>query len=389
MSKGLDFLPLKKKNSSRENEKDNIKTDDLTHQTVTNLLVLSLDEIIFSKQKEFYQYYVDKTEFKEDDDDFLNQLNNNRKRIYHLAFETKECVKRTLLIYRKIEANVSFFDCDNLKFNGYRSALNVYNACIHRLLLIVQDINDKKKRINSAGILKDFESWSQLLEKLEILLTTVLNLQTASLNEFKKKNGETQSLKPQIFLNIENITEDSKIEENLFRLSSEHLVSFFGKTVGFQFVESLEKPLTGLVIGLASYTPKSSASLNSPSIKTNSILEKVNISQLKTTHQSVKRDSYIQKPKMGDLNGNRITKNNTIMKYPSIKATKSLLNLTKYFVDADSRAKKIAEVIKNANIKFCKDLWQLPESSVAVVIFKYIYLINCLISCFLLRAFNK
>ena len=121
--------------------------------------------------------------------------------------------------------------------------------------------------------------------------------------------------------------------------------SFFGRSCGFQFCESLQIPLTGCAVALASYNDGYEAYSN----KENSF----------TANNGSNTNTPVTKATSPNSNGSSPTSFNN-------QATlfKSLFSGTKYIIDPELRAKKITRVIKNANVEFCKAFWQLTETSI-------------------------
>src|SRR5690606_101589 len=53
------------------------------------------------------------------------------------------------------------------------------------------------------------------------------------------------------------------------------------------------------------------------------------------------------------------------------QAAMSVLSSTKYIMDPDLRSRKMSQIVKNANVEFCKAFWQLTETSIVQVNKKY------------------
>jgi hormone-sensitive lipase len=109
---------------------------------------------------------------------------------------------------------------------------------------------------------------------------------------------------------------DDYIQENLFLVASTDQEAFFGRTCAFQFCDSLKTPLTGCAVALASYN-----------------------------------DGYeaFQESALG-------------------ATAKSIFSGTRYMLNPELRAQKMSEIMKNANVEFCKAFWQLTETSIAQVL---------------------
>lgn len=383
------------------NDKSNVY---LTNQAVIDMIYQDLDEIIRFFKGDFDQFVSNNNGANRLTSEYFMDTNDTNNVVYYqLANHAKEVLRRSQLKYNEIDANAHKFDYEKLKSNGYRSVLTVYDTCVRRLVLIVHDLNEKKNRIvflkflNSS--LKEFQSWLRLLEKLDIVLKTALDMQMTSLSEFKKtvlNENDVIPLKPfhdgpSLFLHEDKLVENAVIERNLFSLASEHLDAFFGKTCGFQFCESLQLAVTGCAIALASYndgfeaySPKESSPpaitrAGSPNLTLSSSASSANMQSKASTPTSVHSISGNPKSEpdfkhnndsaygpvvssgSGNLNSNSLS--NTIG-----RAAMSFVSSTKYIMDPDSRAKKVSHVMKNGDVKFCKEFWQLTETSIVQVI---------------------
>ncbi len=92
---------------------------------------------------------------------------------FQLASHAKELITKCEYLCQQIEANAHLYDYgENVKANGYRSIVNVYDSCCRHLLLLVSDLNEKKntfffqlKLISSKPLpklntnLKEFQAW--------------------------------------------------------------------------------------------------------------------------------------------------------------------------------------------------------------------------------------
>jgi hypothetical protein len=157
------------------------------------------------------------------------------------------------------------------------------------------------------------------MEKIEIVLQTAFDIQ---LNQLKiKHEGSESSLNfhkgPSLFYDLsKNDNSSSSIETNLLFLGSVYQEAFFGRTCGFQFCDSLQTPLTGAAVALASYNDGYEAYSN-----------KENHATIDATTQTVE---------------NTDNRHNSTM-YFSGQATlfKSLVSGTKYILDPELRARKV------------------------------------------------
>ena len=253
--------------------------------------------------------------------------------------------------------------------------------------MVVHELNEKKntflfqiKLMNtplaSNANLKDFQTWLRVMEKIELLFIIACDLQTATLNQNKTKMSASTSSastsssmsepneEPTLFVYSESLI-DSMIETNLFGLASVQ-EAFFGRACGFQFCDSLQMPLTGCAVALASYNDGYEAFSNK---------EITTLTATTTTPQSLSLN-LSSSASSSCLNGSSpsaaaspISPSSSSANFSSFQSTigqaaKSLFSSTKYIMDPELRAKKISHVMKNANVEFCKAFWQLTETSI-------------------------
>ena len=98
----------------------------------------------------------------------------------------------------------------------------------------------------------DLEAWIELLDKMEIILGTAWELQAIQLSRQK----------PSLLTDMNSLESDSIIERNLLCLGSMHQEAFHGRVAGFQFCQSSQPLMFGLVVALASFSDGHNAYLN-------------------------------------------------------------------------------------------------------------------------------
>jgi hypothetical protein len=101
---------------------------------------------------------------------------------FQLASHAKELITKCEYLCEQLEANAHLYDFgENVKANGYRSIVNVYDSCCRHLLLLVSDLNEKKntfffqlKLISSKPLpklntnLKEFQAWVNVFKSFKI-----------------------------------------------------------------------------------------------------------------------------------------------------------------------------------------------------------------------------
>ena len=265
-----------------------------------------------------------------------------------LTSYAKKVLNKCIIHYKELDKHVQKFDYSpNVKSNGYRSLMSMFEKCCTKLLNVVKQLNNTKSsflfqfKLNTTfpGTIniKDYQTWVRLMEKIEIVFKVACDIQKIQII------GDQKSYKfhegPSLFYDMcESDESGSEIETNLLLLGSVHQESFFGRTCGFQFCDSLQTPLTGAAVALASYNDGyEAASVTTTINRSNSI------------------NSF---EKMDETQG-------------QASIIKSLMSGTKYMIDPELRAKKISKVMKDANVEFCKAFWQLTETDIVQVIIIY------------------
>lgn len=261
---------------------------------------------------------------------------------YFLTTYAKKVLNKTIDHYTELNKHVEEFDYSpKVKSNGYRSLMTIFEQCCKKLLSVVNQLNNTKSsflfqfKLNTTlpGTMniKDYQTWVRLLEKIEIVFQVACDIQKIQITGEQKshKFHEGASL---FYDMCESDESSSSIETNLLLLGSVHQESFFGRTCGFQFCESLQTPLTGAAVALASYNDGYEAATVTTTITRSNSYEKIDETQGQAS------------------------------------IIKSLMSGTKYMMDPELRAKKISKVMKDANVEFCKAFWQLTELDIVQVI---------------------
>ena len=142
---------------------------------------------------------------------------------------------------------------------------------------------------------------------------------------------------------------DNILEENLISLSTTDQDTFFGRTCGFQYTDSLKKTTTAVSILFASYNDGyKTFRLDSSSLSSNntSFSSKNKVLQIEDHRYSFSSNST----------------HSTNTKIILGKASKASICASKYLINPELRAKKISSLTREADIEFCKEFWRLPGS---------------------------
>ncbi|XP_052059671.1 hormone-sensitive lipase-like [Mytilus californianus] len=180
--------------------------------------------------------------------------------------------------------------------NGYRSLIKVVHKCCLHLLQLSRHISNNRTSMFFRGhhYSKELESYVSVLGQLR-----------ASLHYANKLIPFCDQ--GNLFANEAYL--DNEVAENLLkdveRLSQD---CFYGRCLGFQFCESMVKPLHGVGVAMASFS------------------------------DGYKNESHL------------------------LQLTTALFNSGKYFLDPDLRAQRVVDVTRTADISFCKAFWSIPET---------------------------
>ncbi|XP_060564756.1 uncharacterized protein LOC132723970, partial [Ruditapes philippinarum] len=182
---------------------------------------------------------------------------------------------------------------ETVQANGYRSFISIVNRCCGHLLQLCRHININKSSLlfRSSHYLKELESYVEVLGQLMAFLGYLQQLMLLS------KDGD-------LFLdNDEAVGDDLLLEVEMLNTDC-----FYGRCMGFQFSESMQKVLQMVVIAMATFS-----------------------------------ECYEETSQV-------------------IQIASSLFNSGKYLADYDLRAKQVVDITRTGDIKFCKQFWSITES---------------------------
>jgi hypothetical protein len=179
-------------------------------------------------------------------------------------------------------------------------------------------------------------------------------MQANVLEKSQSNTGSQSNINPclPLFLH-QNDFVGTAFEEKLISLATVDQYAFFGRTCGFQYLDSFKISITGLLCIFASFND-GYESYHSSDIS-------LSASERSYIFSSNKSFSNLDQPR------------DSISSSSSLKSTKSILGQTsktmicgtKYLLNPELRAKKIAKLIMNADIDFCKEFWRLIHTPVA------------------------
>ncbi|KAK6964166.1 hormone-sensitive lipase [Biomphalaria glabrata] len=239
----------------------------------------------------------------------LNNINyfQNGKHSHHAKFHLTFSL---LYEYLDIGIEPSYFELckhltlcsydfsESVKGNGYRSLLKVVTKCCLHLLQLCKYITSVRDSILFRKKLyaKELESYVSALGQLRGVLYYSLKLinycQEGEL--FADEDRLNNTVADQLVLDVETLCQEP----------------FYGRCLGFQFCDSMYKPVQVLAIAMASYS-----------------------------------EGYLETSQM-------------------MQVASSVFNSGKYFLDPELRAQQVVKVTRTADIKFCKAFWGFSESPV-------------------------
>ncbi|CAL1531773.1 unnamed protein product, partial [Lymnaea stagnalis] len=186
---------------------------------------------------------------------------------------------------------------EQVKGNGYRSLLRVVHKCCVHLLQLCKYISSVRDSIlfRKRFYAKELESYVSALGQLRGVLYYALKLINYCHDGelFADEDRLNNEVAEQFVVDVETLCQES----------------FYGRCLGFQFCESMHRPMQVLAIAMASYS-----------------------------------EGYLETSQM-------------------MQVATSVFNSGKYFLDPELRAQQVVKVTRTADIKFCKAFWGFSESS--------------------------
>ena len=259
-------------------KKQLLNSNDLKNDVLFEWLDSELNDLILHfKQETSYSPPNDNEKH------FLDTTEETSHTYFKLASYARELLRKCLILYKNVEQNAHHYDYDeNIKSNGYRSMLKGFDSCCRRMLKLVQNLNERKSgflfqfklsnsnlpALSMNSIMKEFQTWVKLMERIESFLEIAVEMQNQTLSDVNKSdefssvsnsiqtnnNSDTQSFiipkfhdGPSLYLHSNRLV-NTPIEINLIKLGALNLDVYFGRACGFQFCDSLVTPLTGIAV---------------------------------------------------------------------------------------------------------------------------------------------
>ncbi|XP_005093044.1 hormone-sensitive lipase [Aplysia californica] len=231
------------------------------------------------------------------------QYFQNGKQSYHAKFHVSFKLLYEYLdvgiepSYRELSKHLHLYDfSSSVKGNGYRSLLRIVQKCCLHLLQLSRYISSVRDSIlfRKKFYAKELECYVSALGQLRAVLYYALKLvnycQDGDL--FADESKLNSEIAESLMMEVEGLSQEC----------------FFGRCLGFQFCDSMYRPVQALAIAMASYS-----------------------------------EGYLESSQM-------------------MQVASSVFNSGKYFLDPDLRAQQVVKVTRTADIRFCKAFWGFSES---------------------------
>ncbi|XP_066257180.1 hormone-sensitive lipase isoform X3 [Euwallacea similis] len=226
-------------------------------------------------------------------DFFSKDSSENGQRLYISFIAIIDALDALLPRVTEVQARAKEFDFNaETPGNGYRSFITVFRLALKYAIEVNQKIILKRSSLlfRKNVLTKEIESCSHMLSSLEVCfkhLQTILSWSTAG----------------NLFI------EDRPVEDLVSVCQDINQYCFYGRSLGFQFCDSLKNVLQFIALSMAIFS-----------------------------------EAYFSE-------GSLIS-----------KATNSFMTTTKYITDPEQRAKRIVNISQSADVDFCKAFWFLSES---------------------------
>lgn len=193
--------------------------------------------------------------------------------------------------------NLSRYDvCPEIPANGYRSLLKIIQKCCLHLLQLCRHITINRDSVlfRIVHYARELECYVAVLGQLRACLYFSCQLMAYCPKDslFIDKDGLKDPIAFRLLKEFDSLGQDC----------------FYGRCLGFQFCDSMRKPLLGVVVAMASFS-----------------------------------EGYHETSNI-------------------MKVACSLLSSGKYILDPELRARQVVHVARNSDIQFCKSFWSLLEN---------------------------
>ncbi|CAG9797696.1 unnamed protein product [Chironomus riparius] len=206
----------------------------------------------------------------------------------------KDYLDKSVPVIKEIEEFAPYYDYDeNTPGNGYRSFVFIFECALKYSMKTCQYITENRASLlfRKNLYLKELDVCTQMIESLYQICADLIKMH---------ENSDQGNLYSKEYSHDNLITRSAKVTNQ---------TCFYGRSVGFQFVDSMKSILKFLSVTLACFS-----------------------------------EAYFS-------NGFKFMRTtNYFLKHPS------------YFMDPEMCARRIINVSHNADVKFCKSFWMLGEN---------------------------
>lgn len=227
-------------------------------------------------------------------------------KLYKLSTSYLNNLEKCIYYNKILQMNAYKYDYDvNCPANGYRSLGHLLEKCCENTLVTMKQIYAQK---SFFMFYMKYTMFTSELKDLEAWFNLIDKIQI--MLEIGVEAQKLTATTNELFINYNKLPRH--YEEMLLLLSTKYQDAFYGRTCCFQYCNSLKIPLTAFAVALASYN-----------------------------------DTY------------EVPDASTIR-----KTAKSLSDSTKYFMNPELRAKKIAYIMQSSTVDFCKYFSRLTDSQI-------------------------
>ncbi|CAH0560948.1 unnamed protein product [Brassicogethes aeneus] len=227
-------------------------------------------------------------------DFFAQDSSENGQRLYISFLAIIDVADSIWPKIQRIEEKCAAFDFDeNTPGNGYRSFVSIVNRAIESAVQLNSNVILKRSKVlfRKSSVARDVESVSHLITSLDTCLKHLETLLSWS------SNGNL--FPDEVHSPVELLSHCEDINQ----------YCFYGRSMGFQYCESLRNVLQFIALSMAIFS-----------------------------------EAYYGQ-------GSLLS-----------KATSHVMTTTKYLTDPEQRARRIVNISQNADVDFCKAFWFLSES---------------------------
>ncbi|CAF4342118.1 unnamed protein product [Rotaria sp. Silwood2] len=175
---------------------------------------------------------------------FSLQKNDICQKFEGLFIQLSHSLELSIPFIQYLIDNFHHFDYSSeIRANGYRTLVVSHGHACLRTLDILQQVDRKRvghlfNLMHAAKLFQELESWTKALIGMQHILAFAVKI-----IDYTEKRI--------LYVDVTQVPMD--VELDYFKMVASDTESFFGRTCGFQFAESVGKLLTFILAGLAAY----------------------------------------------------------------------------------------------------------------------------------------